>query len=148
MRRQHAVWGLALIVLTLGFATSCGKKSSSNATTTSTSASMPVAVADVDLGRAIGVDKRVTDKASDFRPNDTIYASVHTTGSSSDAKLKARWTFEDGQVVDETEQAIAPNGDAVTEFHVAKADGWPAGKYKLEVFLNGSSVSTKDFEVK
>jgi hypothetical protein len=30
----------------------------------------------------------------------------------------------------------------VTEFHVAKPDGWPKGSYKVEVFLNGNSVET------
>jgi hypothetical protein len=28
-----------------------------------------------------------------------------------------------------------------------KPDGWPAGKYKLEVFLNGSSAATREVEV-
>ena len=53
----------------------------------------------------------------------------------------------DGQVVNESTQTIAPTGDARTEFHISKPDGWPSGKYKLEVFLNGSSAATKDFEV-
>jgi hypothetical protein len=33
------------------------------------------------------------------------------------------------------------------EFHISKPQGWPAGKDKLELFLNGSSAATKDFEV-
>ncbi len=41
----------------------------------------------------------------------------------------------------------APTGDARTEFHISKPDGWPTGKYKLEVFLNGSSAATREFEV-
>jgi len=82
-----------------------------------------------------------------FAPNDTIYASVVTAGGPENATLKARWTYEDGQVVHESEQAIAMGGNAATEFHISKPDGWPAGKYKLEVFLNDSSAATKDFEV-
>jgi hypothetical protein len=82
-----------------------------------------------------------------FGPNDVIYASVLTSGSASSATLKARWTYEDGQVIDESEQTIAPTGDAATEFHISKPDGWPAGQYTLAVFLNGTQVQTKSFTV-
>jgi hypothetical protein len=42
--------------------------------------------------------------------------------------LRSRWTFEDGQVVNES-QNIASSGPAVTEFHISKPDGWLVGKY-------------------
>ncbi len=134
-------------VLCLGFAlgaTSCAKKAAE------TAAAPPavLSVTGVDLGRTIGGDKRVSEKVDQFSPKDVIYASVLTTGSSPNAVLKARWTYEDGQVVDESEQAIAPNGDAATEFHISKPDGWPLGKYRVEVFLNGNSAQALDFQVK
>lgn len=134
---------LLCLGLALG-AMACGKK----APDTSAPPTSEVRVTGVDLGRSIGGDKRVAEKVDQFGPNDMIYASVLTSGTSPSAVLKARWTFEDGQVVDETEQTIAPNGDAATEFHISKPDGWPVGKYKVEVFLNGSAVQSKDFQVK
>ena len=82
-----------------------------------------------------------------FKPTDTIYASILTEGPAAAATLKARWTYQDGQAVKESTQTIAPTGDARTEFHISKPDGWPTGKYKLEVILNDSSAATKDFEV-
>ena len=126
-------------------ATACGKKAEE--TTTSTPPAQ-VAVTDLDLGRSIGGDKRVTEEVSEFRPNDVIYASVLTTGSSQNAVLKARWTYEDGQLVNESEQAIAPTGGAASEFHITKPDGWPVGTYKVEVYLNGVPAQSKDFQVK
>jgi uncharacterized protein YfaS (alpha-2-macroglobulin family) len=51
-------------------------------------------------------------------------------------------------VVDTTEHTIAPTGEAATEFHIAKPDAFPAGKYKLEVYLDGNQVHSKTFEVK
>lgn len=107
-------------------------------------------VTDVELGRSVGPDKRVNDNADtdEFRPNDTIYASIDTEGTASGVTLMARWTFQDGQVVDETSQTISPTGPTVTEFHIAKPDGFPVGKYKVEIRLNGQTVETKDFEVK
>lgn len=105
------------------------------------------AVTDVKLGKAIDADKRVTNETDDFKPGDTIYASVLTSGAASGATLLARWTFQDGQVVDSTSQTISPTGDAATEFHISKPGGFPPGKYKLAVLLNGNEVKTKDFEV-
>ncbi|HEX6133518.1 MAG TPA: hypothetical protein VFZ24_06130 [Longimicrobiales bacterium] len=107
-------------------------------------------VTEVDLGNAIGPDRRITDDRAtdDFRPNETIYAVVETEGAATGSTLTARWTFEDGQVVDETTQTISPTGPAVTEFHISKPDGFPVGSYQVEILLNGSSVERKDFEVK
>jgi hypothetical protein len=115
---------------------------------TGTAGTTAIRVTDVTLGRSVGGDKAITDRTDTFRPNDTIYASVATDGSANNATLRARWTFEDGQLVDESTRAIAPNNRERTEFHISKPNGWPAGKYKLEVFLDNQSVETKDFEVR
>jgi hypothetical protein len=107
-----------------------------------------IRVTDFDLGRSLNADKTVGDNTDSFGPADTIYASVVTEGSSSSATLRARWTYQDGQLVDESVQTIAPTGKATTEFHISKPDGLPTGKYKVEVSINGASAGTKDFEVK
>ena len=78
----------------------------------------------------------------------TIYAAVSTTGTAPNALLNAKWSYQDGQTVNESSQTIAPNGDAVTSFHISKPDGWPAGNYKVDISLNGTSVASKDFSVK
>lgn len=107
-----------------------------------------VKVTDVTLGRAIGADKAVTDETDDFRPNDTIYASIATDGSAASTSLRALWTYQDGQVVDDSNRSIVPNTKERTEFHISKPGGWPTGNYQLEVFVDGRSVETKKFEVK
>lgn len=101
----------------------------------------------VDLGNAIGADKKVTAPAVTFKPTDTIYASVASEGAAANVALSARWTFEDGQLVNEATQNLAPTGPAVTEFHISKPDGWPAGKYKLEVAANGKPAGGAQFTV-
>jgi hypothetical protein len=116
--------------------------------TTGTTGSTAVRVTDVTLGRSVGEDKAITDRTETFRASDTIYASIATDGSANSATLRARWTFEDGQVVDESTRTIAPNNRERTEFHIAKPTGWPAGKYKLEVFLDNQPAETKNFEVR
>lgn len=149
MSRIHrAPWIAGLALLALFPLASCGKKA--DTTTAGTNTPMPgeaVKVTDVDLGRAVDANKQVTDKADVFKPGDTIYASVHTSGSAPSTRIAVKWTFQDGQVVDQSEQTIAPDGSAATEFHISKPDGFPAGNYKVEVFVDGSSAQSKDFKV-
>ena len=151
----HPRWARGLTVAVVAFATlsACSKekKESPGDVTPGAAATTPaastVAVTDIDVGKAAS-SSRVTDKTDKFKPADTVYTSVHTTGSSPAATVMARWTFEDGQVVQESSQSIAPNGDAYTEFHISKPTGLPKGKYKVEVFLDSKSAGTKEFEVK
>jgi hypothetical protein len=108
----------------------------------------PFRVAEVDLGKQIAADKRVTAPAETFAPGDTIYAVVSTEGSAPKVTITARWTYEDGQLVNETSETIAPTGPAVTEFHIQKPGGLPAGKYKVAIASNGQPVGVRDFEVR
>jgi hypothetical protein len=118
------------------------------ATTPPPMAAQAVSVTSVDLGTAVGADQKVTSPTTTFGPKDTIYAAVSTTGSASNATLGAKWTYQDGQTVNDSSQTIAPTGPAVTTFHISKPDGWPAGNYKVEITLDGNAVSSKDFSVK
>jgi hypothetical protein len=136
-----------VLLLATAFGAACSRPAASPAAAPPPAAETAVRVTDVDLGRAVGQDKRVTEKTDSFTPSETIYVSVRTEGSASSATLKARWTYEGGQLVQESSRTIAPKGTAVTEFHVAKPDGWPKGSYQVEVFLNGNSVETESFKV-
>ena len=111
-------------------------------------AAAPFRVSSVDVGNAIGADKRVTVPSATLAPGDTIYASVASTGAAPSVTLVARWTYGDGQLVNEQSTTIAPTGPAYSEFHIAKPDGWPAGTYKVEILADGASVASKNFEVK
>jgi hypothetical protein len=101
----------------------------------------------IETGKGLNADKTIKDDAHDFGVRDTIYTSVKTEGAGS-GKLTAKWTYQDGKVVNEQSQDISPTGDAYTEFHIAKASAWPKGDYKVEILLNGVSAGTKDFSVK
>ena len=119
-------------------------------------AAMPAtaSVNSVDLGNAVGADMRVTAPMSSFSPKDaTIYAAV-STGTSDPAasvagKLGAKWTHVDSnQVVHEDSKDLTFAGDGVTDFQISKPDGWPTGKYKVEIMLDGNVVQTREFEVR
>lgn len=111
-------------------------------------AAVPLSVSSVTLGKAVGADKSVAQALTTFGTRDTIYASVATVGSASSATIAAVWTFQTGQVVLADTQAIAPTGPAHTEFHISKPSGWPVGKYKVSISLDGALAGAQDFEVK
>lgn len=144
MRREILTLALAFSVAAAGEA--CRR--APEPTQQAPAAAAPVAVSGVELGNAINADKSVTAKSDTFKPTDTIYVSVKTTGSAASAAVGAKWTYEDGQVVNESAQAIAPTGPATTEFHISKPDGWPEGGYKVEVTLNGTPAGSASFTVK
>ncbi|MFL5500768.1 MAG: hypothetical protein ACJ79Q_05980 [Gemmatimonadaceae bacterium] len=108
----------------------------------------PIRVSDIQVGKGVGSDKKVSNQTTDFGVRDTMYVAVITDGAAKDAKLDTKWTYN-GKTVKSDSQTISPTGgENVTEFHVTKASAWPKGSYKVEVMLNGVSAGSKDLSVK
>jgi hypothetical protein len=142
------VRALAAAALLLCGVAACGKKTEPPPPAPAPApAPVGVRVSAVEIGSAIGPDQRVTVATRAFAPTDTLYVSVATEGTAATASLRAIWTYEDGQVVDASTQDLAPTGPTVTEFHVSKPDGWPAGGYQVEILLDGTSVATESLSV-
>lgn len=119
------------------------------------SASSPagaVTVTTVDLGNAVDGSQRVTTPMAAFSRNDTIYASVATTSADAtgpaSGRLAARWTYQDGQVVDELSQDFNFSGSGHTVFQISNPEPWPVGTYKVEILHDGNVVQTRQFEVR
>ncbi len=109
-----------------------------------------VTVSKVSVGNAIGADKKITAATDTIARNDTMYASVETTGSGT-AKLDAKWTYRKGDKVapvKEESMSITATGPATHEFHVSKPDGWPAGDYEVEILVDGKPAGTRKITVK
>jgi hypothetical protein len=107
----------------------------------------PLRVVEVDLGRAIGPDNRVIEPTDEFRISDTIYASVVMIGRANAATLKARWSQDSGELIDETVRTVTPLGETITEFHLVQPAGWAKGKYRVEILLDDATVGREEFEI-
>jgi hypothetical protein len=106
-------------------------------------------VTSIALGNALGVDGKITAGTGTFAPKDTIYAVVTTNSSGmSNATVAAKWTYQGGVPVSSSEEKIAASGQATTTFHIAKPDGFPAGKYTVEVSIDGKVANVASFDVK
>jgi len=111
------------------------------------------AVSDLQLGTAVGADNRVGSPMTSFGTKDTLYASVATAANAT-GKLGARWSYlgADGMAapteVDMQNKDLTGGAAATHEFHISKPDGWPAGKYRVEITQDGNVVQTRDFDVR
>jgi hypothetical protein len=147
MKNRYAVPALALAAaVSLG---ACAKKEPPAPAPVPTAVPTPVPfkVVSVDLGKSVGEDKKVKDAATAFRAKDTLYVVVSSEGVAARVTLKARLTYGAKLVAEDTRD-LAPTGPAVTEFHTAIVPTWPAGKYKVEVTVDGAAVATKDLEIR
>ena len=113
---RPAVAALAFLALA-----ACGKKEeqptpqgAGGAVVPPATAPAALSVTEVRIGKKIDANKQIADQTDNFSPKDTVYASVHTTGTAQNAQIVGRWTFQDGQVVDERTESVSPNGDAYT----------------------------------
>ena len=145
IRTTHLLAALVLVA-------ACGKKQeapkaeapAASAPTVQAPAPAPEPSATIELGRAIGSDKRVLASLETFKVRDTIYASVSSSNVPADQQLVASWTHESGQTV--KVDTAAATGQA--EFHISKKTAWPTGKYKVNVATTGGkSLGEKEFTV-
>lgn len=163
MNRNHLAQALMVAVLGTVALAGCKKKEAPAVTPPPAAepAPMPPApamtatasVSGVDLGNAVGADMKVTSPMTTFGTKDMIHASIATSTSDPMAtvpgKLGVVWTHVDsGQVVHQESKDVNFTGNGTTDFMISKPDGWPTGKYKLDVSLNGAVVQTREFEVR
>ena len=140
------------IVVAAGLAAACKPKAEPAPEAAPPAAPPPAPAAptlvSIELGKAIQADKRAVNPGTTFGTRDTIYASVTTNGTMPNAVMAAKWSFQDGQVVDSSSQTLNLSGPATTEFHISKASRWPAGRYKVEITLNGAPLGQTEFEIR
>ena len=149
MRTVEFLLCVAIAIAAIG----CERRTETTAPDAQPPVSMPgevsARVTAIEIGSAIGEDKRVEAGAgkATFSPNETIYVSI-LTEKAPGATLSARWTFEDGQFVSEGRETLNSADRNATEFHITKPDGFPAGRYRVEIALDDKPVGTREFEVR
>jgi len=128
--------------------TGCAKKEEpAPAPVAETPKVVPFRVISMELGKRLDADKRVVQSSALFGVRDTIHLSIASEGTTPSVTLRALWKYEDGQVVADDAQNLAPTGPAQTEFHIIKSSAWPTGKYTVELFADTTSAGKKEFLV-
>ncbi|PPJ40905.1 MULTISPECIES: hypothetical protein [unclassified Pseudoxanthomonas] len=109
----------------------------------------PVSATSVTVGNTAAADKSVA-AVSTFGTKDKIIVSVKTDASTpADAAIDAKLTFQDGQVAGQQTANVKAEDAGTTNVEFSNTNPWPAGKYKVDVTLNGQPVGmTQEIEVK
>ena len=105
----------------------------------------PLQLANIQTGRALNPDRSIASITTLFKPNETIYVSVQTTGEAP-GTIGVKWMYQ-GRVVDEPVKQVDYDGPASTEFHLQNSGGFPEGDYSVEIIINGQQVGSRSFKV-
>jgi hypothetical protein len=96
-------------------------------------------------------DKEGTQETTVFAQDQTFYCIVTLANAPDDTTLKAVWTAVDVEGEDANtkidEAETTANGQNIFTFNLANDGLWPTGKYKVDLYLNGTLDRTLDFEV-
>ncbi len=107
-----------------------------------------VSVSSIAVGNTAGADKAVSPLAT-LATSDKIIVSVKTNGAATSVPLAVKLTYQDGQTAGEQSTTLTTTGADTTNVEFAKPDGWPVGKYKAEVTVDGQPAGVpQEFEVK
>ena len=105
----------------------------------------PLRLANIQTGRALNADRSVSSITTLFKPSETIYVSVQTTGAAP-GTIGVKWMYQ-GRVIDEPVKPVDYSGPASTEFHMQNSGGFPEGDYSVDIFINGEKVGSRTFKV-
>jgi hypothetical protein len=107
-----------------------------------------VSVTGVTVGNTAAADKSVA-ALTTLGSKDKIIVSVNTQGDAANATLDVKLTYQDGQVAGQKSETLNTTGSGTTNVEFTNANPWPAGKYKVDVSLNGQPAGvTQEIEVK
>jgi len=104
-------------------------------------------------GLKIGKDKTVSQESATFGANETVYGVATVSNAPNKVKVKGRLAVDDvpGQQTGpipglETTVELPGSGTATFTFSPPQ-DGWPKGKYKIEVVMLNEAGEQKDQKV-
>lgn len=87
-----------------------------------------------------------------FKPSATFHAVVSTKNAPANTKIKAEWYVTDvgtaaapNTLIDS--YALTTDGTRNLDFTLGPKTTWPAGKYRVEIQVNGKTVQTVNFSV-
>ena len=107
--------------------------------------SQPLTVGTIQLGRSLNEDSSIASLATTFTPRETVYVSV-LNPDRGEGTIGVKWYFGT-QLLSEREKRVSFKGAGATEFNLQSAAGFPIGDYSVEVFLDGTSVGRRNFNV-
>ncbi len=95
-------------------------------------------------------DEGGTQATTTFSPGDIFYLIVELANAPDDTRVKAAWTAVDvagadpNSLLDDVELT---SGDGTLTFNLTNDNPWPAGSYKVDIYINDQLDRSLDFRV-
>ena len=119
--------------------------------------SLACAVGNTELGLSnlrMAFDQDGENVTTTFSPTDVFFAVADLANAPQGAQVEARWTAVNAadtepnlefqtQMLDITEESFT----GTIYFQLSNDEGWPAGQYKVDLYLNGTLAQTAEFNV-
>jgi hypothetical protein len=120
-------------------------------------ASLACALGNTELGLTnlrMAFDQNGENVTTAYSPTDVFYAVADLANAPQGTQVEARWTAVNAadtepnmefqtQTLDITEERF--NGTIY--FQLSNDEGWPAGEYRVDLYLNGSLAQSAEFSV-
>ncbi len=107
--------------------------------------SQPLTVSTIQVGRSLNEDGSIASLTTTFKPSETVYVSI-LNPDRGEGTIGVKWYYG-SQLLSEREKKVDYKGANATEFNLQSAAGFPEGGYSVEVFLDGTSVGRRNFNV-
>jgi len=131
--------GLSLVLLVLVLAValvSCGPPP-------------PPSVDGVTLAKSVDSSYKAVDPTTTFAPTDKFFASTQVSNLIVGSKVESRWYFGADEINGgRTSITSDKAGSGYLSFSLSNTTPFPAGDYKVEIYLDGALVKTVPFNVK
>ena len=119
--------------------------------------SLACAVGNTELGLTnlrMAFDQDGENPTTTFASTDVFYAVADLANAPQGTNVEAKWTAVNAadtepnlefqtQTLDITEETFT----GTIYFQLSNDDGWPAGQYKVDLYLNGTLAQTAEFSV-
>lgn len=102
---------------------------------------------ELQLGSALDGEGRVREARSTFATSDRVHLSVLGSAGDLPVRVKARWLDDEGRLLGESGQLLDPGPASVLTFSLTQPNGWPPGRYRVELALNDLEIDRREFEV-
>jgi hypothetical protein len=132
INRQHLIIGFGLI---MAISAACGFSAST------------AKITEAFTAREVN---GVPESTTTFSQDEVFYLLVTLTNAPDDTVTKAVWYAANAEGVDKDtkiDEAEFKSGDQKVTFNLSNDKGWPAGDYKVELYLNNKLDRTLEFKV-
>lgn len=95
-------------------------------------------------------DAEGTQPTTTFAPTDTFYCLVTLTNAPDDTSVRAVWTAVEVEGTDPNtviDESTVESGSGTLEFNLTNSNPWPAGQYKVDLYMNDELKQTIEFSV-